>query len=197
MLHMNKYFKVVLFVILFSLLVQETSVVGFSCNTLIETPYLLSNDVNQRLKKLSTSSVEYYLYGVYSRNMDYLFGNYLYLFPNKLFVVTEWCDVCKEHVINRGAWKFSENKVIFKSKSRSQTIYFSESLIDTRSEMNLFVIGDDKKIEMSILIDDHNLQEIGQSKENIEYLVRIEAYINWEKDYKRFYTSPKPQESDE
>lgn len=175
-------------IVLFVVAVFQPLFAGYFTYNLENTPYVLWKKDNASLKILSVRDWKYYLFGVYKRPLSFLSGKFLYLFPNYNFVITKWCDLCREEVEDQGTFKIYENKIVFKSKYKNRKRHFLIDVNGSYQKLNFFVIGDEKSIDSFLLVPDNDLTKLNNDVRYYGYFERTVQYLDWEDDLNRILT---------
>ncbi len=126
----------------------------FECDIVLaehfkDTPYFLEKEDRFILKIPSKKYWRYYLFGVYQKPYSFVSGERLYIFPNKTFLITKWCDICFEKVIDKGEWGVDGNKIVFNSRNSPGIKHLLVNDDGSYKKMNFLVIGIAQSVDSS------------------------------------------------
>lgn len=154
-----------------------------------ETEYTLGYHNDKKLLTLDRSKTRYHLFGIYKNLFSKLSGYYLYIFPNKKYVISKWCDICMEITLDYGIWEFQNENLILKSKTNNEKQKYEEDLINIYGiyyGLNFYVASHNEGqiVEKSFLISNKKLEELKKDKYFIGFFEKIVDFFDWNKVYK-------------
>lgn len=126
-------------------------------------------------------------YGIYTPSLATSGGESLYLFPNNKFLVTTWCDMCKEETIAEGTYIFKDARIVLdygnrKAKFKDRLFYEPLFVFEGRQIKKDYITG-----WQVILISENNLKKIKSEKYFSDYLERRTWFPDWQEIYSELH----------